>query len=160
MSVVTIVVVMLVLLGSALIGGVFFAFSSFIMQALAGLPAAQGMAAMRAINVTVLNPLFLGVFLGTALLSLALSVLAISGWGQPGAPYFLAGGVFYFAGTFMVTGLGNVPLNKQLAAMTTRDPAAPGIWLHYLQRWTWLNSVRTLCATACAVVLVIGLVRH
>ena len=36
------------------------------MQALARLPPAQGIAAMQSINVVVINPLFLTVFLGTA----------------------------------------------------------------------------------------------
>jgi uncharacterized membrane protein len=38
--------------GSALVGGVWFAFSGFVMQALARVPAAHGAAAMQAINVT------------------------------------------------------------------------------------------------------------
>ena len=58
------------LLGSALVGGVFFAFSSFVMKALSRLPAAEGIAAMQSINVVVLNPSFLGAFMGTAILSL------------------------------------------------------------------------------------------
>lgn len=42
--------------GSALIGGAFFAFSSFVMGALGKLPPAQGVAAMQSINVVVINP--------------------------------------------------------------------------------------------------------
>jgi uncharacterized membrane protein len=42
-------------LGCGLIGGVFFAFPSFVMNALARLPAAQGIAAMQSINVVVIN---------------------------------------------------------------------------------------------------------
>jgi len=53
-------------LGSGLIAGVFFAFSTFVMPALARLAPAQGVAAMQAINVAVLNRWFLGVFVGTA----------------------------------------------------------------------------------------------
>ena len=52
--------------GCGLIGGVLFAFSSFVMNALARLPAAQGIAAMQSINVVVINPLFMTAFLGTA----------------------------------------------------------------------------------------------
>ena len=55
------------LVGAALISGVFFAFSAFVMKALARLPAQSGADAMRSINVIVINPLFLGVFVGTAL---------------------------------------------------------------------------------------------
>ena len=46
-------------LGCGLIGGAFFAFSTFVMKALARLPTPQGIAAMQSINVVVITPLFL-----------------------------------------------------------------------------------------------------
>jgi hypothetical protein len=57
-------------IGAGLNAGLFFIFSVCIMGALARLPAEQGIAAMQAINVVILNPLFLLVFMGTAVLSL------------------------------------------------------------------------------------------
>ena len=60
-------------LGCGLVGGIFFAFSAFVMKALNRLPPAQGIAAMQSINVTVINPLFMTAFFGTAaVLSIAL----------------------------------------------------------------------------------------
>ena len=56
------------LLCSALVGGIFFAFSSFVMKALAGVPSSKGMRAMQSINLVVINPSFLGVFFGKAAL--------------------------------------------------------------------------------------------
>jgi uncharacterized membrane protein len=53
-------------LGCGLVAGVFFAFSAFVMQALAQPPPAQGIATMQAINITVINPWFMGVLFGTA----------------------------------------------------------------------------------------------
>ena len=64
-------------LGSGLIGGVFYAFSTFVMRALARLPAHEGVAAMQSINVAVINPLFLGVFLGTAATAGAMVLLVL-----------------------------------------------------------------------------------
>ena len=61
------------LLGSALIGGVFFAFSSFVMKALARVPSPAGTAAMQSINIVVMNRSFLGAFMGTAVLSLGVN---------------------------------------------------------------------------------------
>jgi uncharacterized membrane protein len=55
-------------LGCALVGGIFFAFSNFVMKALFRIPTQSGIAAMQAINVTVLNPLFFALFFGTAAL--------------------------------------------------------------------------------------------
>jgi uncharacterized membrane protein len=160
MNVFTTVTVIVALLGSALIGGIFFAFSSFIMKALARLPTSEGMAAMQSINVVVLNPVFLAVFMGTTVISLLVLIVAISGWGMPAAPYFMLGALLYIVGTFIVTGVGNVPLNNQLASIAATDPAASDIWKHYLKRWTQLNTLRTFCAMAAAIVLLTGLLKY
>ena len=160
MNAVTTASVVIALLGSALIGGVFFAFSSFVMKALARLPSHEGIAAMQSINVVVLNPSFLGAFLGTALISVLVAGLAVKGWGMPSAPFFLAGALSYVVGTFLVTGLGNVPLNNQLAAVSAVDPEAVAVWDHYLARWTLLNTIRTAAAAAAALAFTIGLLQN
>lgn len=148
------------LLGSALIGGVFFAFSSFVMKALARVPSSEGIAAMQSINVVVINPSFLGVFLGTAVLSLSVFGLTLVRWGHPSAMYFLGGAVFYLVGTFLVTIFGNVPLNDQLAAVSSTDYATPDVWDHYLDRWTKWNHVRTVAAMVAALLFTLGLIQN
>jgi len=148
------------LLGSALVGGIFFAFSSFIMKALAGVPSAEGIGAMQSINVVVLNPSFLGAFMGTAVVSLGAGGLALAGWGRPSAPFFLGGALFYLVGTYLVTLRGNVPLNNQLAALSTTDPAARDVWEHYLSRWTMWNHVRTAAAMVAALLYTLGLIQN
>ncbi len=148
------------LLGSALIGGVFFAFSSFVMKALARVPSAEGIAAMQSINVVVINPSFLGVFMGTAVLSLGIVALAVAYWSHPAAMFFLGGALFYLVGTFVVTMLGNVPLNEQLAAVSATDPGAREVWEHYLDRWTMWNHVRTAAPMVAALLYSLGLMQH
>lgn len=159
MSPLTSLAAVVLLLGSALIGGVFFAFSSFVMKALARLPSAEGIAAMRSINVAVLNRSFLGAFMGTAAVSLLVGLLALIGWGMPEAPYLLAGALAYFGGTFLVTLLGNVPLNNRLAENTASDPGTEAFWAYYLTRWTRLNTLRTVAAMAASLLLLIGLMQ-
>ena len=151
--------VVLALLGSAVVGGVLFAFSSFVMKALGRVPSSEGIAAMQSINVVVINPTFLGTFMGTAVLSLLVAALAIKGWGMPSAPLFLAGALLYLVGTFLVTGLGNVPLNDQLAAVSATDPEAISVWRHYLDRWTLLNTIRTGAAVAAVLMFALGLMQ-
>ena len=153
------ITVILALLGSALVAGVFFAFSSFIMKALARVPSNEGIAAMQSINVVVINRSFLGAFMGTAAISLGIAVAAVVGWGTEAAPWFLAGGVLYVVGTFLVTIAGNVPLNDRLAAVDAADPEAVPVWEHYLDRWTFLNSVRTAAALAAVLMFTIGLMQ-
>ena len=160
MNLVTIIAIVIALLGSALIGGIFFAFSSFVMKALARVPPAESIAAMQSINVVVLNPSFLGAFMGTAAISLLVAVIAVKWWEMPSAPWLVAGALLYLVGTFLLTGLGNVPLNKQLAAVQANDPAAIKVWEHYLDRWTLLNSVRTVAAMCAALMFTVGLIQQ
>ncbi len=148
------------LLGSALVGGIFFAFSSFIMKALAGVPSAEGVGAMQSINVVVINPSFLGAFFGTAVLSLVAGGLALAGWGSPSASYFLGGALFYLVGTILVTMFGNVPLNNRLAAVSATDPGTREVWEHYLDRWVMWNHVRTAAPMVAALLYTLGLMQN
>lgn len=145
------------LLGSGVIGGVFFAFSSFIMKSLARLPSSQGIAAMQSINVVVLNRSFLGIFMVTTAIALLLIVLLIAQWSTDASPLLFTGAVLYFVGTFVVTMAGNVPLNNRLAAAAP-DENAVLLWEHYLERWTQLNSLRTTAAIAAAMTFTLGLI--
>lgn len=154
------IVGMAAVLGTAIVGGVFFAFSSFIMKALGRVTAREGIAAMQSINVVVINPSFLGAFMGTALLSVGVIVLALLNQGHPSAMFFLGGAVLYFAGTFLVTMFGNVPLNDQLASVSPSDPAAAKLWMHYLDRWTMWNTVRTIAAIAATFLFTVGLIQN
>lgn len=149
--------VVLALLGSALIGGVFFAFSSFVMKALARVPSTEGIAAMQSINIAVINPSFLGVFLGTAVLSLVVAVLALKAWGTLSAIFLLVGASFYFVGTFLVTLIGNVPLNNVLAEVMATSTEAAKVWEHYLNRWTMLNTIRTAAAAGAMLMYALSL---
>jgi uncharacterized membrane protein len=150
----------LTLLGSALIAGVFFAFSNFVMKALAAVPSSQGITAMQSINIVVINRSFLGTFFGTAVLSLVMAGLAVKGTGSAATFFFLGGALLYLAGTFLVTVLGNVPLNNQLAAVSPTDAASDDTWKHYLDRWTMWNHVRTAAAGLSALLYVVGLVQY
>jgi uncharacterized membrane protein len=100
-------------LGSGLVGGIFFAFSSFIMKALARVPPAQGIAVMQSINLTVLNTWFFAVFFGTGACCLALGISSLFRWGKPAAGYLLAGSLLYLIGTIIVTIACNVPLKRR-----------------------------------------------
>ena len=137
-------------LGTGLIAGVFYAFSTFVMKALARQPAPEGMAAMQSVNVVVINPMFLGVFLGTAAACVTTIVAALLRWDRPGSAYLLAGAALYLVGTFGVTMAANVPLNNTLAAVSREDPDAPRRWADYVGRWTTWNHVRTAAALAAA----------
>ena len=129
-------------IGCGVMAGIYFAFSAFVMSSLGAIAKPHGIAAMQSINVVVINRSFLGAFVGTALLSLGIAIMALTSWGSRSSVFFLAGAVSYFVGTFLVTGLGNVPQNNELAAVSPADASSAGVWERYLQRWTFLNTVR------------------
>jgi uncharacterized membrane protein len=147
---------LLAAIGCGLIGGVFFAFSTFVMQALAQQPPAQGIAVMQAINIKVINPLFMTAFLGTAVACLFLAIVAGLNWRQPHAIDLLVGSLFYLLGTFGVTIGFNVPLNESLALVQPDSAAGATLWATYLSRWTFWNHVRTLAAVAATALLMMS----
>jgi uncharacterized membrane protein len=134
------------LLGCGLVAGVFYAFSSFVMRALGALAPAQGVAAMQSINVVVINPLFLGAFMGTAGGCLALAVVALARGPDPRAGWWLAGAALYLLGTFLFTLVFHVPRNNALAAVEPTSAEAARLWATYVVTWTMGNHVRAAAA--------------
>ncbi|QOF69715.1 DUF1772 domain-containing protein [Aminobacter sp. SR38] len=138
------------MLGTGIAAGLFFIFSNTIMASFARLPVAQGIAAMQQINVTIINPLFMLVFMGLVVLSLVLGAKAIFGWAEAGSAWLLAGSVAYLVGCFLVTMVFNVPLNDALAAVDPASAEGAAIWARYLNEWLPWNHARTV---ACVVSL-------
>lgn len=140
-----------------LLAGVYFTFSAFAMTAFARLDRSAGVAAMNSINQVILRSLFMPLFLGSSLSSLALAILGALNWGQPGACAALAGGALYFVGMFVVTMLFNVPRNNALDESDPQSPAGQAFWARYLKEWTAWNHVRTLASTAALILFVVAL---
>ena len=158
MSYIVYILTFISILGCGLVAGIFFAFSTFVMQALGSLLPAQGVEAMQKINVTVLNRWFLGVFMGTAVICLLLALSTIWRWDQPGSFFLLVGCLLYLIGTFLVTVIFNVPKNNTLKDMVSSSGEAEDYWNNtYLTKWTFWNHVRTGSALLGMVSLVISL---
>jgi uncharacterized membrane protein len=129
-------------IGCGLLAGLYFAFSAFIMTALGRIGQAAGIAAMNAINIAIVQSLFMPIFLATTAASAALVVIALLRWSEPGAMAMVAGGALYVLG---VTVIFNVPLNDALAAASHETAS---LWARYLTDWTLWNHVRTVSSTA------------
>lgn len=151
------IVSVLCALGAGLTAGIFYAFSTFVMKALGRLPPADGIAAMNAINVTVINPWFMAVFMGTPILCGIAAILALVNWSAPGSVMILAAALLYVAGSFLVTMIFNVPLNNALAAAAPTSPEGAALWTRYLSEWTFWNHVRTAAPLAAMALFIIGL---
>jgi uncharacterized membrane protein len=137
-------------LGCGLVAGIFFAFSAFVMKALARLTPGNGIAAMQSINVVVLNPWFMTVFFGTAAACVVALIYSLLRWHEPGTACLFVGSVLYLVGTLLVTIVFNVPRNEALAAVAPTDLSSESLWAGYVAGWTVWNHVRTAAALAAA----------
>ncbi|TPG24018.1 DUF1772 domain-containing protein [Mycobacterium hodleri] len=145
---------------SAAVGGLFYAFSTFVMAGLTRAEPAQAIAAMRGINAEAqASAPFLVLFAGSALLALGVAVAALFKLSQPGTGYVLTGAALGLA-AFVVTMAFNVPLNDRLDAVDPSGlPAADALreWRAYLGPWTWWNHVRTAAPLLGSVLMLVGL---
>lgn len=144
-------------IGSAVTAGIFFAFSTFVMQALGQQTDSSGIATMQAINITVINPWFMMVFLGPAVVGGVLAIAALRQWNPPSSAYCLVGTLLYIIGTVGVTIAGNVPLNDALAVVNPDSTEGATLWAKYLTDWTIWNHVRTVSAVLAAVMFTLSL---
>ena len=131
-------------LGCGLMAGLFFTFSVFQMRALDRLGPAQAVAAMQSINATILTPAFLIVFMGTALASVVLGVIALVDLEGSERAYVLLGCALYLLGVMLVTIGYHVPRNNALDAVDPTSAEAPERWARYFTEWTRANHLRTL----------------
>jgi uncharacterized membrane protein len=156
MSTQLVTVIIVAAVGSGIVGGVFFAFSTFVMKALDRVPASQSISAMQAINKAAPNGWFMAALFGTAFACIAVGIAAIGRWGKPGAPYLLIGGAIYLI-SVIVTMAYHVPRNNALATVDPNGVDSVRRWAAYGPAWTAWNHLRTISSIAAATLLTIGL---
>ncbi|HYI14684.1 MAG TPA: anthrone oxygenase family protein [Thermomicrobiales bacterium] len=153
-----VILTLVAVLGCGLVGGIFFAFSTFVMKALADQPPSNGIAAMQSINVRVLNGWFLSAFLGTAVVCVVLGIWSLTGLREPEAMLRLAGSLLYLIGCIGVTIGLNVPLNDSLAAVDAGSAEGAANWARYVPDWTAWNTVRTIASLLAAAAFTVAFV--
>jgi uncharacterized membrane protein len=142
-------------IGSLLVSGVLLAFSSFVMSGLARIPAASGIAAMQSINITVVNPLFMGLFMGMGAVSIAVLVMNVRAHGFELSTSNIAAAI-YLLGVLGVTLVANVPMNDALAGIDPAARTSAEYWNNYVSGWTTWNHVRCAAALVAGVMFVLG----
>jgi uncharacterized membrane protein len=131
------------LVGTAMIGGVCFCFGTAIMGSLQRMPAGQGAAAMNLINARIQNPLFLLIFMGTALVCVALGIVALVN-DTPGKWWLIGGAALYLVGVIVLSFAVNIPLNDKLATIDPKSAAGATEWANYLSAWNPANNLRVI----------------
>jgi uncharacterized membrane protein len=131
-------------LWSALVGGVFKAFSEFIMAGLLRAEPAAGIESMQWINRTVLRTEFVAALISIAVFSVLFALYACFVFTGPGRVVIVMAALIYVPSVFLMTLYGNVPMNTKLAKLDPRSDEAALYWASYGTQWTRLNHVRTL----------------
>ena len=151
----------LMLIAYAAIGGVFLAFSDFIMRSFDLVRNQAGIETMQVLNVEIMRSVFMILFMGLAILSLVIVIYAAVALGGTTRLLLIGAGLSYLVGVFAVTAAGNVPLNNQLAALAPETSQALTFWKEsYMTRWVTLNSQRTVaCFLASGLTLAALIVR-
>jgi uncharacterized membrane protein len=141
-------------LTTALIAGLFFAFSCSVNLGLARLSNSEYLSAMQSINRAIQNPIFFAAFFGAKILLL----LSTFSHCQNSArfPFLLAATVIYLTGTLGLTVFGNVPLNNRLDRFDLTSASEEETALqraNFERSWNNLNTVRTV-SSALTIILV------
>jgi uncharacterized membrane protein len=153
------VLILCTAIACAAMGGVFFAFSSFVMRALARMPPAQAVAAMQSINVVAVTPVFMTALFGAAVACVVVGVGAVTDWQGVRSGYLVAGSLSYVIGAIVVTIACNVPLNNALAGLDPKGSDALVFWPTYVRQWTAWNHVRTVSGLLAAALLALAIMR-
>ena len=144
--------------GAGLAGGVFFAFSTFVMKGLDRLHPRDSVRAMQAINEAAPRSLLMVPLLGSALGSVVVGVHAVLSGQGDGRALRVTGALLGLA-AFAITAAANVPRNAALAALDPAEPEAAARWAAYAAEWTRWNHARAIAAVSSAVALAAALPR-
>ncbi|KPE51076.1 hypothetical protein AOB46_10385 [Chryseobacterium indologenes] len=130
---------------TALIAGLFYAYSCSVVLGLGKLSDSEYLKAMQSINREILNPVFFVSFIGTAVL-LPVTAFLFRGQ-QPVFILLLLASASYLIGVFGVTVAGNVPLNDILDKFDSAGSSADAMKKMreaFENRWNFLNNIRTV----------------
>ncbi|MEP4052986.1 MAG: anthrone oxygenase family protein [Litorimonas sp.] len=131
-------------LWSAVIGGVFSAFSEFIMSGLKRTAPAGGIEAMQHINRTVIKTQFVAGILSIALFSVLFALYGAIVFDGAARVTLILAPIIYQPTVFFMTVFGNVPMNNKLERLDHTTSEAEAYWVKYCSDWSRLNHIRTL----------------
>ena len=148
---------MIAAIGSGLNAGIFYTFSTFVMDGLKRLPRHEGARAMQEINITAVRPPLMIAMFGTALVCVVAAVWAVVDWEAPASTYVLIGSIVFALSIVILTGTYHVPRNDALADLGADSEEGQEYWLRYQREWTRANHIRTLAPLASAVLFILAL---
>lgn len=143
-------------LWSAVVGGVFSAFSEFIMSALLKSEAPTGIEAMQRINRDVIRTQFVAGILLIPALSLPFALYGLAAFEGIARMALIGASLVCVSSVLLMTMLGNVPLNNRLDSLDHTSPEARAYWPEYGRKWTRLNHVRAVGSVVTAILYTVA----
>jgi uncharacterized membrane protein len=140
---------------SGLMGGVLFAFSTFVMPALRRLSPHGAVTTMQAINMTAPRALAVPLVV-SGVGSVAVAIWAVAGSSRGAGVAVVVAGAVAGAGAFLVTVGYHVPRNDRLARVDPGSRAVDSAWAAYHPGWVAMNHVRTALSLASAGLVLAG----
>jgi uncharacterized membrane protein len=145
-------------LWSAVIGGVFSAFSEFVMAGLLRAAPAGGIEVMQHINRRVLRTQFVAGIFSIAVFSLLFAIYAVLVFEGAALVTLLLAPLVYLPTVLLMTVFGNVPMNDRLDALDHTAADSEAYWRHYGHVWTRRNHLRYLGSVLTAGLYIIAAV--
>ncbi|MCL9804320.1 DUF1772 domain-containing protein [Flavobacterium amniphilum] len=148
---------------SALMAGLFYAYTCSVNLGLGKLSDIEYIKAMQSINREIQNPVFFSCFFGTLILIPLSAFLQYNQQATFKAWLLLTAAVTYAIGVFGVTVFGNVPLNEALENFNTIGVAKEVIQHQralFETKWNLLNTVRTVFSILTVMLLIAACMNH
>ncbi|MCH2189399.1 MAG: DUF1772 domain-containing protein [Gammaproteobacteria bacterium] len=131
-------------LWSALIAGVFSAFSEFVMAALSQTTPAGAIESMQQINRKVIKTQFVVGIVAIAAFSILFLMYSIKAFDGTAVKTIALACLVYIPSVFLMTVFGNVPMNNKLQQYDHTTQEAQTYWTYYVKSWTRFNHVRSI----------------
>ncbi|OAO03526.1 DUF1772 domain-containing protein [Parasphingorhabdus sp.] len=124
-------------------GGVFKAFSEFVMKGLLNAKPASGIESMQQINKSVIRTEFVAALFAITIFSIAFAIYGMFALDGTASLIINAAALVYLCSVFLMTLFGNVPMNNRLESLDLTAPESIEYWKYYGRAWTRLNHVRS-----------------
>ena len=142
---------------TALMAGLFYAWSCSVMLGLARLKDREFVSVMQKCNRAIQNPVFFAAFFGAPIFLIISTILHYAESSQ--FLLLLIATIIYLVGNFGVTIFGNVPLNNILEsfdAKNSTDEEVNRLRTNFERPWNLLNHIRAVASTVSLILVVIA----
>jgi uncharacterized membrane protein len=157
------IILALTALTTALIAGLFYAYSCSVNLGLKQLSDINYILAMQSINKTIQNPIFLFSFLGTLFL-LPISAYLQHNNGELNRFYLLLfATIIYLIGVILITAFGNILLNNSLDSFSVQSSDNQTIRqarLGFENAWNSFHLIRTIASIVALILVILACLKN